>query len=153
MFFIAAACSCSGDDAPASLTGTWKLTEIKLQEGMDRDANQDGVAHANFLHEIACYNSSTVIFNEGSDAVFHTPNEVCEPQTEYTAYTVSGNTVTVSYVPEAYPDIVLQSGFKRSGNKLTVTVSQIGQSYIPGGGSYYDSAYPFQYATFVYTKQ
>lgn len=170
LLFAAAvmALSCSDDDTPVSLDGTWKLTNINLnREGYD--LNKDGIVSENFIEEFPCLGESTLSFSENDTAVFtigdrgdgqsrtamDTPTPPCPMKTpETVTYTSTGNSVEFTYTSiSSLPGAKLKRTFIRSGNKLTATLDFEGtEEYIPGSGEYADANF-YSYATFEFTKQ
>lgn len=170
LLFAAAvmALSCSDDDnAPVSLDGTWKLTNINLnREGYD--LNKDGVVSENFIEEFPCMGESTLNFKDESNADFimsgisdgqsrtamDTPFPCPMKTPENVTYTINGNTVEFTYTTQTiHIGTKIKRKFMRSGNKITATMIMDGSDiYIPGSGEIADT-YTYANATFEFTKQ
>lgn len=171
LLFMAAALalSCWDDDnAPVSLDGTWKLTNINLNRER-YDLNNDGVISENFIEESSCLGESTLSFTETGTAIFSiadrgdgqsrtamdTPTPPCLMKTpETVTYTSNVNSIEFTYTSiSSLPGGELKRTFIRSGNKLTTTLDFDGtEEYIPGSGEYADANF-YSYATFEFTKQ
>lgn len=158
-------CSSDNDDNPIQVEGTWKLTAWNVGESYD--LNNDGTASSNLLDEIDCYNNETIVFANNiatymstsyADIYFESSEEgestytiECEQEIENSpaAYSVSGNTVTITETyeedGEVYEDVIVAT---MNGNMLSFV--------IPDG--YYVEGDDFEVVveqdlTFVFTKQ
>ena len=152
VFFI----SCSDDGTNnVSIDGTWKLTKIIVADVHATDMNEDGITSTDFMVETGCYNNSTLEFGENNTAVFKSEdvhNDCNFTTPDNVTYEVNGSNVT--FYHQITEEGSLCTTFKKSGNKLTATLSDhMFPYYIPTdgeGGEYYTL---FLGATFVYTKQ
>lgn len=122
--------SCSDDDnnnANTSLTGTWKLSSIIVATPID--LNGDGKTGNDLVKESGCMDESNITFVADTtkpavvkmqtldikeDAQGKTTAECSDPETSSSTYTVTGNSVKLTFDGEA-------TTFTKSGKTLNAT--------------------------------
>lgn len=116
-----------GTDDEVELTGTWKLTELKLENAYD--FNGDGTANADLLVETGCYQNELLEFNLDNTGIStsnsyaniiidgETFSVECIEETEETAFEWEQvqDTVTITIDGQDLPAVL-------AGNKLKFTV-------------------------------
>ena len=138
---VATSCSSDNNDNPTQVDGTWKLTAWNVGESYD--LNNDGTASSNLLDEMDCYNNETIVFANntatymstsyadiyfeatGGGSTEGTYTIECEQEIENSpaAYTVSGNTVTITETYEedgqVYEEVIVAT---LNGNTLSFVI-------------------------------
>lgn len=142
---------------PTGIVGTYLMTAFNIS--VPQDLNGDGTASVNQMNETTCFDNNTLIINanntfsstsKGLDINIDGPVAVLECYTDPTitgTWSQSGNNITFTYVDggQTYTDV-----FILNGNTLTITIPD---GEVVGSANGGEPVYLTADISVVYTKQ